>query len=197
MHDNKDLIMKWLDYYLQKRRFRAAGKHIRPGIRLLDIGCYQGEFFHYLKDKAITGTGIDSNVESLTPQLPAGVVLIRDHFPSEKLAEQKFDYITALAVFEHIPDEYQPSFLGSCAGLLSDKGKIIITVPSPLVDHIINFLKFLKIVDAMSIEEHHGFSPKQVIPLFEKAGFKLLFHKKFELGLNNLFVFEKKEMQNK
>jgi cyclopropane fatty-acyl-phospholipid synthase-like methyltransferase len=58
--------LKAFDYYLQKRRFRAADKYIIPGSRLLDIGCNQGEFFVYLKHKSITGTGIDPGAENTT-----------------------------------------------------------------------------------------------------------------------------------
>ncbi len=183
--------MKWFDYYLQKRRFEAAGRHILTGSTLLDIGCNRGEFFLFLKKKTIKGTGIDPEASATTLHLPDGVSLISDHFPSEKLNDKKFDYITALAVFEHIPDENQKDFLESCQNYLSENGKIIITVPSPLVDHIILLLRFLKIVHAMSIEQHHGLNPKQVVPLFVKSGFTVLLHKKFELGLNNLFVFGK------
>ena len=43
----------------------------------------------------------------------------------------------------------------------------------------------------MALEEHHGFTPSEVKPLFESAGFRLAIHKKFQLGLNNLFVFTK------
>lgn len=183
--------MKRFDRYLQKRRFVASGKHISPGTALLDIGCYSGEFFVHLIKKNIKGSGIDPKAPESNLHLPEGVSLIKDNFPSEKLKGKKYDYITALAVFEHIPDEHQQEFLESCHSLLSENGEMIITVPSPLVDHIIALLRFLKIMDAMSIEQHHGFDPKQVVPLFVKTGFTLLLHQRFELGLNNLFVFKK------
>ena len=68
---------------------------------------------------------------------------------------------------------------------------MIITVPSPLVDYIIHFLKLIKVVDGMSEEQHYGLLPKETIPVFEKAGFRLVVKRKFEFGLNNVFVFEK------
>ncbi len=43
----------------------------------------------------------------------------------------------------------------------------------------------------MALEEHHGFDPGKVIPLFESVGFRLAVHKTFQLGLNNVFVFTK------
>ncbi len=183
--------MKWLDYYLQSRRFNIAGKHISPKNSLLDIGCNRGEFFIYLKDKEIFGTGFDPDAETPLLNLPPEVFIIKEAFPSEKLKTGKYNFITALAVFEHIQQENQESFTKACHQLLSASGKMIITVPSPIVDYILHFLRFFRLIHAISLEQHYGFNPNQIVPLFHKAGFKLILHKKFELGLNNLFVFAK------
>ena len=68
---------------------------------------------------------------------------------------------------------------------------MIVTVPSPLVDIILALLRFFGLIDAMTLEQHYGFEPRQTVPLFTKAGFRITKHRKFELGLNNLFVFKK------
>jgi cyclopropane fatty-acyl-phospholipid synthase-like methyltransferase len=183
--------MKWLDNYLQYRRFKAAEKHIPPKSTLLDIGCNRGEFFVYLSKKQVRGTGLDPLCENPVSELPQNVALIKSNFPAENLAGKKFDTITALAVFEHIPHKEQEIFAKTCHELLCEHGKIIITVPSPLVDYILHTLRFFRLIDAMSLEQHHGFDPRETAPLFKKAGFKLARHRRFEFGLNNLFVFEK------
>ena len=67
----------------------------------------------------------------------------------------------------------------------------MITVPSPLVDRILDVMTALGLSKGMSLEEHFGFEPSEVKPLFLGCGFELLFHKRFQLGLNNLFVFVK------
>jgi 2-polyprenyl-3-methyl-5-hydroxy-6-metoxy-1,4-benzoquinol methylase len=183
--------MKWLDYYLQKLRFKTATKFISSNSRLLDIGCSQGEFFIFLQEKNITGTGVDPEVKEPLRALPPGITVIRSVFPSEQYLGDNYDTITALAVFEHIPEMEQKGFAKACYPLLSDKGKVIITVPSPFVDYILHFLKFFRVIDAMNPEQHYGFRPKNTTSLFSENGFRLVLHTKFEFGLNNLFVFEK------
>jgi hypothetical protein len=74
--------------------------------------------------------------------------------------------------------------------LLKPKGRVIVTVPSPQVDYILEILLKLKLIDGMSLEEHYGFKPSDTEIIFSK-GFKLIKKKKFQLGLNNLYVFEK------
>jgi 2-polyprenyl-3-methyl-5-hydroxy-6-metoxy-1,4-benzoquinol methylase len=183
--------MKAFDYYLQKRRFIEAEKYIKPKSRLLDIGCNNGEFFHFLSDKNISGTGVDPLFEETQSTQLSNVELIKTEFPTPLLEGKKFDAISALAILEHVPENDQPEFSKACYELLDESGKLFITVPSPLVDLILHILRFFRIIDAMSPEQHYGFKPKEVLPLFHRAGFKLLIHKKFELGLNHLFVFEK------
>ena len=91
----------------------------------------------------------------------------------------------------HFPNEVLESLNENCAHFLADKGKVIITAPSVWVDHILEVLLFFKIIDGMSLEEHHGFKPNDTLKYFSK-NFNLVKKKKFQLGLNNLFVFEKK-----
>jgi len=49
----------------------------------------------------------------------------------------------------------------------------------------------LHIVDGMSLEEHHGFLPDELPDIFIPAGFSLRIKRKFQFGLNNLYVFER------
>jgi hypothetical protein len=43
----------------------------------------------------------------------------------------------------------------------------------------------------MSLEQHYGFSPAETRLLFGFAGLTLTAQKRFQFGLNNLFVFVK------
>ena len=75
--------------------------------------------------------------------------------------------------------------------MLKNGGKVILTVPAPFVDNILKLLRYFNIIDGMDIDEHWGFKVNRTISIFENAVLKLITHKKFQFGLNNLFVFEK------
>ena len=96
-----------------------------------------------------------------------------------------------LAVLEHFPAEaYQPLGEG-CARFLKPGGHLVITVPSPAVDQILEVLKTLRLIDGMSLEEHHGFQIRQTLEIFPSPRFELVRNSRFQLGLNNLFVFRR------
>ncbi|MCD2260103.1 class I SAM-dependent methyltransferase [Psychroserpens luteolus] len=182
--------MKFLDRVLRDWRIKQGSHYIRSNDKVLDIGCFDGHLFQSLKNKPIQPSiGLDP---LLTDTIKQGKhTLIPGKFPEAIPEDTQFDCIVMLAVLEHIPREQQLLFNEDFNKLLKPLGRVIITVPSPLVDHILTILTTLKLVDGMSLDEHYGFKTKEVYTLLDKQQFKLLTHKKFQLGLNNLFVFEK------
>ncbi len=183
--------MKPLDRFLQKWRIAMARPYVPQNALVLDVGTSCGVLFTLLQDTIQGGIGIDPDVCVSENHAHDRVRLIRGTFPANLPPCGPFDAVTLLAVVEHIPAgelRQWPAFL---AGLLRPGGRIIITVPSPWVDTILAVLKFLRVIDAMALEEHHGFQTRDVMELFGGPPFRLLVKRKFQLGLNNLFVFEK------
>jgi 2-polyprenyl-3-methyl-5-hydroxy-6-metoxy-1,4-benzoquinol methylase len=185
--------MKRTDEYLQRVRIRKAAPFICEGDRILDIGSGEGPLFKYLKKKRMrfSGTGLDPEItdEIRTPDFE----VLKHRFPHDSILGRRFNVITALAVLEHIPQEQLIQFANDCSQFLENEGLMVITVPSPLVDHILKVLIKLRILDGMEVDQHHGYDTGQTIPLFQSNGFVLLRHRKFQFGLNNLFVFQKKQ----
>jgi 2-polyprenyl-3-methyl-5-hydroxy-6-metoxy-1,4-benzoquinol methylase len=179
--------VKALDRFLQRWRIRMAVPFVRQGDRLLDVGCYDRSLIDRVLPRIESAVGVDTDV---SPLLDADVEIIKGHFPDEPRFEAStFDCITMLAVLEHVEE---PSVLArECERILAPNGRLILTVPHPAVDAVLDTLMFLGIADGMSTEEHHGFDVELTQAIFEGADLRLHHKRKFQLGLNRLFVFEK------
>jgi SAM-dependent methyltransferase len=181
--------MKALDKYLQRVRINKAKKYIKKGDSVLDIGSVDGIMFEKWEGYISHGVGVDPTLKETIKtdfyQLYPG------YFPNACPKGIKFNAITLLAVLEHIPTSEQKSLAENCHQYLKEGGRLIITVPSPQVDQILEILLKLKLIEGMSLEEHYGYKPEDTEQIFSSPMFKLLKKEKFQLGLNNLFVFEK------
>jgi 2-polyprenyl-3-methyl-5-hydroxy-6-metoxy-1,4-benzoquinol methylase len=181
--------MTFLDTFLQNWRIRKAKRYLAPGARVLDIGSADGALFKKLSGQNLQGLGIDPTLKGNTSA--AGIPLVAGFFPKDMPLAEPFDAITMLAVLEHFPLAQYEELKTGCFKYLKPGGKLIITVPSPFVDEILKVLTALRLVDGMSLEEHHGYDVGQTISIFPAPQFRLLRHTRFQLGLNNLFVFER------
>ncbi len=179
--------MRTLDRWLQRWRAAKALPFIREGDRLLDIGCYDRVLMERAAGRVASALGVD-------PLIEAGqrgrLRWQRGTFPQEVDFEAgAFDCITMLAVLEHVP---RPSELAAaCERVLAPGGRVVLTVPHPFVDTLLDVLIRSGLADGMSEEEHHGFDVRSTGSLFEAAGLRLVSVRSFQLGLNRLFVFEK------
>ncbi|MEJ5347093.1 MAG: class I SAM-dependent methyltransferase [Desulfosoma sp.] len=179
--------MKTLDHMLQKWRYHVVTPFIPHGCRLLDIGGYDGSFLYFVKDRLVQGYCLDPLCRTRSE---GPFHLIQAHAGQElPLPTASVDVVTLLAVFEHIQE--REALVREIFRVLQDEGLVILTVPQPLVDDILKVLIRLRIADGMAAEEHHHFDPAMVVPLFGRFGFSLITRARFQLGLNNIFVFRK------
>jgi 2-polyprenyl-3-methyl-5-hydroxy-6-metoxy-1,4-benzoquinol methylase len=179
------------DRLLQNWRIRKARPFIRPGDRVLDLGSADGVLFERLGDCGPGSVGIDPVLAQSTTTRQ-GFRLVRGYFPQDLPADAgPFDAIAMLAVLEHFPPAQYGPLAEGCAKFLKPGGRLIITVPSPAVDAILEILLKLRLIHGMSLEEHHGYDVNQTPAIFPAPRFRLLERSPFQLGLNNLFVFER------
>jgi len=176
-----------VDTLLQRFRLKAIAPYLKDDDFVLDIGTGDGGFFIYFKN--VKGVGIDPQPKIILDK--KSVTIEKGTFPGLKLKETNFDALIMLAVLEHIPEEELNLVSEECRSLLKINGLILITVPSKKVDLILRILKKIKLVEAETLYQHYGFDVNTVEALFNTSHFKLLVKRKFQLGLNNLFVFKK------
>ena len=174
---------KPLDRLLQEWRIAKALPHIPAGARVLDVGTHHGELLFRIGG----GVGIDP----VAPDVHGDVTLLRGTFPDDRITklanERAFDVVTMLAVFEHVRDPR--ACAKQIASILSPAGRFVLTVPDAKVDRILDVLLRLRLVDGMSAgEEHHGFDVREIPRILDDAGFDVVTHARFQLGLNNLYV---------
>jgi 2-polyprenyl-3-methyl-5-hydroxy-6-metoxy-1,4-benzoquinol methylase len=181
--------MKRLDRMLQRWRIAKARAYIPKGGTVLDIGCGDGALFRQLQTHIAAGVGIDLLLQD--HEEVNGCRLIRGSFPKDVPDTGRFDAITMLAVLEHVPPQQQSELAVACMKFLKPGGHLVITVPSPIVDHILDVLMFIRLIDGQAVEQHYGFDPRQTPRIFSVGPMVLVESRKFQLGLNNLYVFRK------
>lgn len=179
--------MRPLDRLLQRWRAQVARPWVHRGARVLDIGCHRGEFLDSLRGRIGPSVGMDPLATA--GGRPSCRLLPEPFRPPTPFDDASFDVVVLLATLEHIPDK--PALARECARLLRPGGRLIITVPSPRVDGIVALLCRLGLADGMSLEEHHGYDPRQTPGVFHPHGFALECSRRFQFGLNYLFVFRK------
>jgi 2-polyprenyl-3-methyl-5-hydroxy-6-metoxy-1,4-benzoquinol methylase len=182
--------MKWLDRALQRWRIRKVRPFLHPGSVVLDVGSADGALFRALPWLG-PGVGIDPHVENGAD--PDRWRPLRGAFPADLPPELLggFDALTLLAVLEHVPDDAQPAFARACFDALRPGGHLLITVPAPAVDRILDVLMALRILDGMEVDEHHGYEIERTVPLFTGAGFVAIHRSRFQMGLNHFFAFQR------
>jgi 2-polyprenyl-3-methyl-5-hydroxy-6-metoxy-1,4-benzoquinol methylase len=176
-----------LDRLIQRLRIRRAARRIPNGARVLDVGTFDGSLFDYLGSRIAVGVGIDPNPSRVGTFGP--VTLRKGSFPGDEI-EGEFDCVTMLAVIEHIPREGLPEVADACVRALVPGGRVVITLPSPLVDRILDWLGRVRLVRGIELEQHYGLRSSEVIDVFSRV-LRLVEHRRFQLRLNNLLVFER------
>lgn len=181
--------LPFLDRFLQELRIAQAIRWIEPGSHVLDVGCFDGSLFWQAPQVVKSGVGIDV----VRPhRWPAGPYEFRlGGFPEVIRENEIFDCVVMLAVVEHVPDDQLTGWSKAVSGLVRPGGRVVITTPSPVVDRILDAGIRLKALKGMEAGQHHGFDPRRVPSIFGSESLRLRHQRRFELGLNYLFVFDR------
>lgn len=142
--------------------------------KILDVGCGKGDFTRYFADLylnpgAIYGMDLSQHRIRQAQNMHPGIHYFNDDVVRmetlKSLGEKDFGLVTAADVFMHLNTEEQ--LMGSLRNIYDalKEGGIFIWYDAVAKDH------FMADPDA----ELHGFHPKQMLKLSEKAGFRMLF----------------------
>jgi len=184
--------MMLLDKYFRYRRVKVALKN-RPKImeNVFDIGCDDGYLLQKLVHITIRQDGIDpwTNISSVSNHSE----IKKGFFPltiEDYQMQASYDAGFALAVFEHFSESDIRQSASVIARMLSPEGWLIITIPHPFVDKILDVFISLHLIDGLQLDEHHGFDPDVLLTCFSDF-LRLVKRERYQFGLNNIFVFER------
>ncbi|OWP84675.1 hypothetical protein BWK59_04160 [Flavobacterium davisii] len=127
-----------IDYIFWKRlKIVANYINVRKDrkINVLDFGCGSGVFSYALASKGSDVTAIDLNLKPVTIlsekiKFPENINFIEDDIFKINFKGNKFDYIVALDVLEHIPISELDNYLELFINILKENGEIIISGPT-------------------------------------------------------------------
>ena len=162
---------------LEEDRLRAVLPHVAG--QVLDVGCGPNTLVR------AHGRGVGVDVHDWG----GGGLGVADtsRLPFEP---DSFDTITMVACLNHIP--YRQAALIEARRLIKPDGRLIVTMIGPVtggVGHALWWYSEDKKRGGMVEGEVGGLANREVIRLCRAAGFELSLHRRFEYGLNNLFVF--------
>lgn len=183
-----------LEPVLRYFRLQAAIKFIRlhPNCTLLDIGCgFEAKLLLTALPFIKKGLGIDKRAPSISN--PKISTIRRDFGKVLPFENESVEFITLLAVLEHIEDDF--NMLMECSRILRPGGGMLITVPSWRAKPILEFLSVqLNVVNKEEILDHKRYYDKEsLFELFSKiSDLRIIEHKYFQLGCNNSLYVRKK-----
>ena len=182
--------MNRVDRWLQRMRIGRALRWMPSDGTALDVGCSDGTLFREGSTLIKSGLGVDTEEPTTWPDGP--YQFRRGSFPDVLADGEIFDAVMMLAVVEHVPNELLASWAAAVPNLLRHGGRLIMTIPSPMVDRILDVGIRLRLLHGMDVEHHHGLDPALIPQKFAVGPMRLIKQSRFEFGLNHLLVFERR-----
>ncbi len=111
--------------------YKASFLHplLKPGFRVLELGCGSGRTIAGLAEKVREGIGIDATLVKSQTGLPANIRLLEDDVRDISLNEGDFDLIFSFHLLEHLHPDDLPMHLRSINRHLRKGGTLFILTP--------------------------------------------------------------------
>ncbi len=182
-----------MEGYLARKRAEKANGFVpelfRKG-RILDIGC--GSFPYFLSTTDFKEKyGVDPSLQITSNK---DIKLFKQDVTKEKLpfADNYFDVVTMLAVFEHIEHKKLDFVLSEIRRVLKKDGVVIITTPAPWADIVLHFMGDIGLISDIEIHDHkHHYSKGTIEEVIKGVNFKKVKSGYFEGYMNMWFTSTK------
>ena len=148
---------------------------LRDG-RVLDVGCGSYPTFltttrfaeRYGVDRLLSSSTIDL-LRQDSVQLQAYDADRDDRLP---FAEDFFDVVTMLAVYEHLAEDRLKMLLRDIRRVLRPRGLFVITTPAHWTDPLLSLMSSVSLISSEELDEHkRSHRHEEIRPLLEEAGF--------------------------
>lgn len=182
-----------LSGYLRQARLKRAARYV-TGNSVLDIGCDRGYMIPYLPE-SMTYYGVDANAAMLDaarrryPQHSFQQLLL-DSASLGQLPSQRFDTIILIAVAEHLDDPMH--VLRALTEKLTPRGRLIITSPHKRSHQLLVAMARLGLARNDKHEHEQYIDHAMILELSGQLSLELIVCERFQLGLNRLWVLEKR-----
>jgi len=168
----KSKLLKVMYFHLRMHVLKDILKvcEINKNTKLLDIGCGNGGFLYFMKEKiGIKGDGIEISKDSADfASKKLGLNIINSSVEDATI-KGKYDLITAFQYFEHEPDPNR--LLKKVHSSLNDNGVLLLELPNA---NSLMFRIFKKYWYNLDIPRHlYNYSPETVTKILEKNGFSV------------------------
>lgn len=176
---------------LESLRLNQIKKYI-VGNDILDFGCGYGKLATDLSKYQYIGVDIDDGLIDSAKIINTGRKNSKFYYLSEfQNMDVKFDTIILAAVIEHMDDPVH--ILMELESYLRNGGRMIITTPTPNANKVLWIGSRLKLFSRDALDDHKCMLTKQdFVNIADNFELDLLLYDKFELGLNQIIVYQKR-----
>jgi len=181
-----------VDKFLSNYRLSVVARYIEKGDVILDLGCgVQHYMLTRFRSRFKLGYGLDYDISDCRKE---NIELLNYKCQgSLPLKEDQLDKVFLIAVLEHIEMKDVKTLFSEFFRVLKDKGRVIITTPTPRCKAVLEFIAFkLKLVAPEEVSDHkHYYTAEEINDLARGSGLRVVYSTLFQFGLNSLYVIEK------
>lgn len=172
----------WLESILQELRIWKISPFLPKGGVLVDVGCDDPQvLINKVRSQMKLCVGIDIVV---TPKKFENVELLQQDLQKKiQYPSDSADAVTMLAVLEHM--KHPQDMLREAFRILKKGGVLLVTVPSPASQKVLEIAAPLKIVRQEMIDQHENyFTLEDLRSIAKSAGFQTIHVEHWEFGVN-------------